>query len=103
MCGAPAFPVRSEDAERIIRVAGRDVLRGDDRDPRERAHRDALFLGYALESALPSLGEGAHVLAQMDATRPGLDRDPDRLRDAVPAADDQGAAAGGERAPEVSE
>ena len=101
--GAPPVPVRGEHAVRPAGAPGRDVARGNDRHPWKRPDEDAPLPGRAAQPSLPRLREAAHVLAQVDASRAGLHRDAEHLRDRVPTADDETTAAGRERAPEVGQ
>ena len=65
--------------------------------------QDAPFRGRAPQPSLARLREAAHVLAQVDGARAGLDGNAEYLRDRAPAADDETAATRQERAPEVGQ
>ena len=57
----------------------------------------------AVQPALSLLGELAHVLAQVDASRPGLPGETDRLRDCVPAANDEATTPLDQRVPQIGQ
>ena len=55
------------------------------------------------QPALSLLGERAHVLAQVDASRSGLPGETDRLRDGVAAANDEATAPLDQRVPQIGQ
>ena len=99
----PPLPVGREDPVGSACLARRDVSRRDDRDPRERLDRDPVLRRRSAQPMLSLLGERAHVLAQVDASRPGLHGETDRLRDGVTAANDEVTTPLDQRVPQVGQ
>ena len=99
----PPLPVGREDAVGTACLARRDVARRDDGDPRKRLDRDPVLRRRSAQPTLSLLGERAHVLAQVDASRPGLHGETDRLRDGIAAANDEATTPLDEREPQIGQ
>ena len=90
--GAPGAPVGSEDAV-MVAACGYELTRWNDRDPRERAHRDAGLLAGPLEPLLPPVRVPAHVLRDVERVGARVAGDLEGLLHRVPPPDDQPRAA----------